>query len=79
MAVQLPEGEDTNEWLAVHGAFPTTCLIHSSADINDDFDCSGGLLQPSEHALRDRDRILYAPRSTPSAPPKLDPASNSSE
>jgi hypothetical protein len=21
LAVQLPEGEDTNEWLAVHGVF----------------------------------------------------------
>lgn len=26
LAVQLPDGEDTNEWLAVHGGFPISNL-----------------------------------------------------
>jgi len=27
LAVQLPDGEDTNEWLAVHGASPVYLIL----------------------------------------------------
>jgi len=28
LAVRLPDGEDTNEWLAVHGALPAYLILH---------------------------------------------------
>ena len=30
LAVQLPDGEDLNEWLAVHGAFTFSSALESS-------------------------------------------------
>lgn len=30
LAVQLPEGEDLNEWLAVHGASVLCCVDHET-------------------------------------------------
>jgi MOB kinase activator 1 len=33
LAVQLPEGEDTNEWLAVHGESVRPALVCASFDV----------------------------------------------
>ncbi|KAG5639007.1 hypothetical protein H0H81_007915 [Sphagnurus paluster] len=60
LAVQLPEGEDTNEWLAVHGASrPRACPRPPPSPR-----CrSRRFFQPPEYAVRYRDRVLHGARS----------------
>lgn len=62
MAVQLPEGEDTNEWLAVHGAYHTQTYIGCA--FGDDGHHSGGFFQPSEYVVWDSNRVLHSSRSS---------------
>lgn len=58
-AVRLPEGEDLQEWIAVHGTYPPTSKRPTRLT------CirSGRLLQPYQHALWDDFRVLHTQRS----------------
>ena len=56
----LPDGEDLNEWLAVHGGLTT-----GSGDVLHPTDfLSRGLFQPSEYALRYHHGVLHAAGGT---------------
>ena len=65
LAVQLPDGEDTNEWLAVHGTSPAYLISYCSSICSSPLG-SRRFLQPPEHALRHNHRVLYPTRG-PSA------------
>lgn len=64
LAVKLPEGEDLNEWLAVHGE-----LVGPFASLHqwDHHPPSRRFLQPPQHALRHGDGVLH-PSGGPSSP-----------
>lgn len=52
-AVQLPRGEDSNDWIAVHGMHHRN-FIYVQSQLT--LVISGGLLQPDQSHLRHRER-----------------------
>lgn len=62
----LPEGEDANEWIAVHGAccsgsegaMRVRILMTNSIPLLASVTVSRGLFQPRQHAVRNHHGIL---------------------
>ena len=63
LAVQLPEGEDLNEWLAVHGVSDSRFVDRKTLTFYA-FERSRRLFQSPEYVVRYSDGVLYTAGGT---------------